>query len=736
MLVHEVTSAERPVDVVIATDAAFRPSRARASDAVFVLGLVAGVLLVAGRGGPLSAALLAPSLLFGPGLLWSRSVAARDRVEQLTVCIGLSIAVWMVVAHVLLSLQWWHPTAAVAVAVVASAAARWMQIVRSPQLATPTSTTTPTTTPTTKRSLERSDVVVVVVALGLWAISLPRINLDAMGDLGLLPVLPLTWIAALVLAVVGAARAVSAISTSGKRVAVMIAPILVILYGTLPAIAGTIRYPWAYKHVGVIRLLDETGRFHPDVDIYNNFSGFFGLGALVRGATGVDPTSYGAWFQLGAEAAILLVVWMLVRRSTDSIRVAHIATLVYLLTNWVGQNYFAAQTFGTFFGLLTLSLCFSWFAHSQTRRVPFLGRWLAGLSPIGAPAVSRATAWHRRVVIAVLFLALMMSHPLTPAAVGGAIGISWCLGWIRDRRLLALLAIAGLVWLLRCWTYFVVNAFDLGFGGSVADNADGNAKVIATSVPSGAAVVSDVTRLFSLGVWAVAALGVFLCWWTKRRVGVLLIAAAVPFAIPFVQSYGGEAIYRVYLYSLPLVAGLVGWVLVNTSPIRERRRVPQTSLRTSVLCLVLTAGFLVAHYGRERINHVAPSEVAMDEWIGANVAAPALVAQFADGYPHDSTASYPGLQVNDTYLPLVVDWLDASSQMPPAASLSIVADDLTALTEGTAYVVVSPGMIDSIRATGQLPISSTAATVTFLTSNPRFRVVHQIDDSWLLAVSR
>lgn len=722
MPVAEVTLARPPDDTAAA--AVVPPPRAAFTDVVFALGVVAVALLLAGRGGPLTAALLAPSLLLGPGLLWAPKVAARDRVEQLVIAIGLSITVWMIVAHVLLSLRWWHPTAAVVLIVSGTTLIRARQLARA--------TTSPALAP--RVSFPGADLAIVGLALGLWAVSLPLIDAAAIGDLGLLDVVPLTWLAALAIAIIGAARAASAHTTDGKRVAVMVAPVLIILYATMPAITNTIRYPWAYKHVGVIRLLDETGQLHPTVDIYNNFSGFFGMGALIRGATGVDPTSYAPWFQLGAEAAILFVVWLLVRRSTDSTRVAHLATLVYLLTNWVGQNYFAPQTFGTFFGLLTMALCFSWFAHPATRRLPFLGRRLAGLAPTAVPQVARSTMWHRRGVIAVLFLGLLMSHPLTPAAVGGAIALSWCLGWIRDRRLLALLLLSGLVWLTRCWTYFVVNAFDLGFGGSVAENADGNAGVVA-SPPPGAALVSEVTRLFSLVVWALAAIGVFLCWWTKRRVGVLLIAAAVPFAIPFVQSYGGEAIYRVYLYSLPLVAGLVGWVLVNTTPVTTRARVPQT-LRTSLVCLLLAGGFLVAHFGRERINHVDSGEVAMDEWIGANVAPPTIVAQLAGGYPHDSTASYPLLQVNDTYLPMVIDWLEPAPQLPPASALDEVADDLVELTTGTVYVVVSPGMIDSIRSTGELPLTSTAHAVAFLTSNQRFSVVHQIDDTWLLAVSR
>jgi hypothetical protein len=67
--------------------------------------------------------------------------------------------------------------------------------------------------------------------------------------------------------------------------------------------------------------------------------------------------------------------------------------------------------------------------------------------------------------------------------------------------------------------------------------------------------------------------------------------------------------------------------------------------------------------------------------------------------------------------------------------LDDVADDLLALTPGTPYVVVSPGMIDEIRTLGTFPVADTAEAVAFLLANDRFRLVAQIDDTYLVAVS-
>lgn len=711
------------------TAPSWRPRRMQFADVAALAAAFTAALLALGVRGPVSGFALGFCLLTVPGAMWSEAARPRGLVERLLVTVGLSVVVWMVVAFVLLSLRLWHPERAVEAVLLGIAGLhliRWRP--PAPVLRA---------TVVRERSLSRGEMLAITASLLLWAISCSWINPAAIGDWGLVTALPLTWFGAFLIALVTAARAASAAVTSGRRVAATIAPVLVMIYATMPLVASTIRYPWSYKHIGVIRLLDTTGRLHPDVDIYNNFSGFFGLGALLRGATGVDPTSYAAWFQLVVEAVALVAVWLLVRRCTDSVRVAHVASLIYLLTNWVGQNYFAPQAFGTVFGLSTLALCFSWFSTSESTGIPIIGRLLRQLSPQSPPLQSNRTQWNRRLVIGVLFLGLMMSHPLTPAAVVGTVVASWVLGWLRDKFLLGVLGVVGLLWLAACWRYFANNSFDLGFGGSLSKNASGNEHTsVANPLPAGVEAVGEITRLFSVTVWLLAAAGMVLCMWTMRRVGVLLIAALVPFGILVVQSYGGEAIYRVYLYSLPLMAGLIAFALVNSAPLQARKTLPQNVVRTSLLAVVLATGFLVAHFGREQINLVDPSEVAMEDWIALHVPDPALIAQFADTYPSASTARYPDFQISDTYSPYVVTMLGPSETLPDSAQLDEVADDLLALTAGTPYVVVGPGMIESVRALNQLPIESTVAAAEFLSSNPRFSFVHRVGDTWLFAVLR
>ena len=616
------------------------PCPAPSTDVAFWLAAIASVALTAGVGGTAAGLLFAAAIVVHPGVLVVRALGPVDQLERLVAVVAISVVSWVIVAHIALTLQVWEPRTTVGTVLAACAAVRIVQVVRRAELSS--------NRLSARQSLEQAaeqvrrvvasigggHLAVTVGALALWGSSVARLDVSDIGFSGLAGRLPISWLLAFGVLVVAAAVAATAERPSPARLVLATGSLIMVVYGTVALSIGTVRYPWAYKHIGVMRLLDETGRLHPDVDIYNNFSGFFGLGALARGATGVDPTSYAAWAQVVGEGFVVLAVGLLVLRLTSSTRVAQLAVVLYVLTNWVGQNYFAAQTLGSFLAIVVLALTWSWFR-------------------VDAPSVAPDVVVARRAVVALLFLGLLMVHPLTPVIVIAPVALAYALKRVHDRALLYAFIGVSVLWFVRSLPYFVGQGFDLGFGGSPTANADGNAVVGVP--PSMAEFVGLATRAFSVGVWLCAIVGAALAAWARRRIGLVAVVAMIPFGIPLVQSYGGEAIYRVYLYSLPLMCALIAWGIVTRTPIARRGRWPQPTILTSVLCLGLAAGMVMVHYGRERINQVEPSEVAMGDYIGDAIAGPAIVAQFGGGYPAQSTARYPEFQVDDTYTPHIVD---------------------------------------------------------------------------------
>ncbi len=708
--------------------------RAAVPDSLALAAAGLAVALTLGWRGPLVGALLAVVMVTLPGALVVAQVAPRDRAEAVVVAVGLSVVTWMLVAHVLLSLRWWQPRLVVAASAAALALGRTVAAAsgrpagRVARLRAGWSAGL--------RAVGWWQPLVLALALVVWAVSLPAIELDGLGDWGLVTELPALWFVALGGAVAVAMLAALRQRPSAGQVAMAIGAVLVIVYATVPLVSTTLRYPWTYKHLGVVRLLDETGRLHPDVDIYNNFSGMFGLAALVRGATGVDPEAYAAWSQLVGQALITLAAWVVVRRATGDVRVAHLSAVVLVLVDWVGQNYFSAQVLGTFLATAVLAMVVSWFTVPGSRRVPLLEGLLARLGPPAPsasldrpppPAPAARVVSARRWAVAATGLALAGTHALTASVTVLVVLALLVVGWVRDLRMVGALVAAVAIGMARAWPYFASRGADLGFGGSVASNVAGN--VHAVDPPRVVELVGLISKAFAVSVWALAVLGAVIGTRAGRRLGLAAVLAGVPFVMPLVQSYGGEAIYRVYLYALPGVTALAAVALVELGG-RFGRGIAVAA------GLVLAAGFVVVHYGRELQNHVDPSEVAIQEALAARPEPVLIGANFGDWTPADLSARYPMIQFSETWTPNISDELDPASAVPLVDQLDPIADDLLGLTDGSVYVTLGPGMIEVLHQTGSLPIASVDEALELLTSSQRFVVVTRIGDSALLRVTR
>jgi hypothetical protein len=703
---------------------------------VTVVGVAAAACLAFGWQGPVVAALVAVAILAFPGVLLVRLVAATDRAEAFVVVVATSVATWTIIAHVLLSVAWWHPREVAATVLGVLALVHAVVDARSRRAPGPGAV--PLGPLTALRTwwwqLGPAHLAVLAIAFAVWAATLGRIDTEAIGDWGLIARVPVPWLVVLAVGILLAVRAATSKAAETLRVAAAIGLVTVVLYATLPLVVSTIRYPWSYKHLGVIRLLDTTGRLHTDVDIYNTFSGMFGVGALVRGATGVDPESYAAWWQLGVTAFVLVAVWNLVRRISGDIRVAHLATVVFLVADWVGQNYFSPQSVATFLGITVLALVCSWFVAPvmgrprlllRPRPLAAVVRRLGPEATLDGQVVYRPVMMARRWCVVLVFGGLLMTHALTPAAVLLPIGAAVAIGWIRDWRLLTLGAVVAVAWAVRCIPYFESQGYDLGFGGAVSDNIAGNR--IGAVPPPTFELVGTLTRVFVVAVWMLAVAGFVRATRSGARTGMALLIAVTPFVVVLVNAYGGEAIYRVYLYSLPGVAALIA---AGLSARRSRVQRPLAA----VVVLALTAGFLVAHYGRERQNNVDSSEVAIERILGSLPDRQYVGTHFVSIGPLNQTATYPTVDFDDEWSPSVVEMLDRTSGVPFSEQLDRVADNLSSLTPGNTYLTVTPGMFEELRAEGGWPFAGVDDALALLATNPRFVAITHVDDSWLFRV--
>jgi len=136
-------------------------------------------------------------------------------------------------------------------------------------------------------------------------------------------------------------------------------------------------------------------------------------------------------------------------------------------------------------------------------------------------------------------------------------------------------------------------------------------------------------------IWGLACLGAILRMKQRHCDTSSILLALVLFPIVFVQSYGGEMLMRIYLFTLPMMAffaaalfytSLSKPLLISpkvmlpaktasqartTRHILPRRPAPGTTLLlVSAVSIVLLAGFLFTRYGNERVDYVTNAELA------------------------------------------------------------------------------------------------------------------------------
>jgi hypothetical protein len=103
-------------------------------------------------------------------------------------------------------------------------------------------------------------------------------------------------------------------------------------------------------------------------------------------------------------------------------------------------------------------------------------------------------------------------------------------------------------------------------------------------------------------------------------------------------SYGGEILFRVYLFMLPWLAVLAAAAFFHR---KDHRRPTPTPAVFTVVAAALTAALLVAYFGQERIAHIGTDDLAATEYFYGTAPPGSYLMQFASNSPTKVAADYP-----------------------------------------------------------------------------------------------
>ncbi|MFI9829917.1 lipopolysaccharide biosynthesis protein [Streptomyces sp. NPDC051913] len=451
------------------------------------------------------------------------------------------------------------------------------------------------------------------------ALRLGETDLDRMGGLGLISVLPLPTL-------VGAALLVlsfgSLLWLDREHKALLLIALLatVVSLHALPAVIETEpRFATAWQHLGFLDYIDRTGSAVPDLDARWSWPGFFAAAAFVAQACGVtDLTELIRWWPLAIQLLYLAPMFLLVRSMRASWKAKWTGLWVFVLSGWVGQDYFSPQGFTYLLYLVFTAILLVYFRAPRviwTRKRP------------GEVEVEPTDRRQRAVLLMVvigLFAASVPAHQLTPFVMLGVLAALVLIGKSELRGLPILFAVLVAVWVgFMAEPYWSGHFDDLfggvgGVGGNVSSSVSGRIE----GGSSTHKLVLYTRVLLAGGVMAFACWG----WWRRRdhhyRERSLLVLTFVPFLGFGMQSYGGEMALRVFMFALPGAALLMGLALFPrtglTAKERDKDRASLAPMAAVLAGLLLMFGFLVARWGNEPFERIRPGEVAAMEYVYAH----------------------------------------------------------------------------------------------------------------------
>lgn len=580
--------------------------------------------------------------------------------------------------------------------------------------------------PTPDRRARHSAIFVVLAAvwvgLGVWGSS--TADLTAIGGVGLVAVLPaIFWLSVIGLNVTFAIAIRR--QAHGWALAALVVALIIVIVGAAATAVDIPRGEVTFRHAGIVDALSSGMRPDGSIDAYFDWPGYFTWLSTVAKAAGLDGV-----IGLGLWAPVLtVVVWAaLVRNIFVTLGAtrnwAWVGVWLFVLGNWIDQDYLSPQGFG--FGvylaviLLAVGPLAAW---TSVPLLPYLREsgvigvidWWRERQPLEPDSRRRTGAL---VLSIVLVAGLVPSHQLTPIAVVLALAAIAVLGRSWAPWLAPLVLAMVFIWFLTGAENFL-DGHPLVQDTAGLQNAASANLVDRLKGSQGHEVVARVRILLTGAMWILAVVGASLSGRRQLRIAVPAALAFAPFLLVPMQTYGGEMLLRAALFSLPFVALLMAAIFVP--PLPQQRIGLATVAMLSVVGTVLAVASLAARYGNAAFDMFTQSEID-----GVNAAyrlAPpgALFVSAAHPTPWQDTEY---VEHNTTTLQDICE---------PVST----ADECFQMLRGRAWDAGAPGLVlivnrsseNAIQLQGLLPPAMLAGTIDRVMADPAGTRVYTNADS-------
>ena len=575
-------------------------------------------------------------------------------------------------------------------------------------------------------------LIALVVAAGLWVGAIIKARGHSVGVYGLLPILGVPFIAAVVVTIGALVVALRFIHTAWPVAVIALGLLVVELNGTPMFLATTpLGNLSTYEHFGVVDYLLHGGALNDPLDVYQQWPGFFAAAAGLVRLTGESPLTNSNWAQLFFEALNALVLFDIARRfSRGHQAVPYVAVLLFETVTWEGQFYYSPQTMAFTFTLLFMFFLLPLLETGRLRRLFAERAWLR-VPPLDIPEEKQVDGFKAAplaVGLIAIFTAITVMHQLSPYFVFASVAGLWVLGVFRRPRVIAVLATILLGYPLLHIGALSHNQWLTGFSFSQTTSAYPATNGFAIQLQS------KLSEVIGLGFWFITGTCALSY---RRRIGIVAIPAvlsAVPFSLILLNSYSGEAINRVFLFSSPWCA------LIIAMRLGDLARGPMLKWAFVGMWAVLAAlgSAQVQDFGLFSTEQITPGEIQASAYFLNHAPRNTMLVLAVPDFParvngqyvlHDVTQEVNDPLAND------VDNCDApeteaiSSISPPGCRFTTdpqaLALSVTTLARGSAYLVIGPSMYRYVDYAGDLTSATLPALITRLKASAYWKVWYE-----------
>jgi hypothetical protein len=604
-------------------------------------------------------------------------------------------------------------------------------------------------------------LVMYVLALKVSPGPLRGVDPADINGLGLIAALPASAFAAILIMLVSFFVTVAQSTDRKFLLLFQIAAITFALHGAGALVAEEPRFPTAYIHAGFVEFIGRTGETAINIDARMGWPGFFALFAFVTKAAGIsDLTPILNWTPLLSNLLYLLPFVLILRQVVATTRARWFAALLFVLVQWIGQDYFSSQGFTFALYLAFVAILLRWFGRVEPRKKPIapkglrklLGR-LDAMTPgeLANTGMYRADKLLMLMLMIALFVAATASHQITPFMMLGVLtaflilkrtSLTWALPFS--------LGMVVLTWISYQAVGFWAGQIEAIFGGlgRILTNLQTNTGDRIEGTDPLHALVLQARLGILMVILALAAVGLF----RRMRRGVFDRAALILLCVPVtalgLQSYGGEIGLRIYMFALPGACLLAAFaffpnlpadsadVREETVPLRKRnaRFNPELTKKVSLVlaacfAVAFSMAFLVARYGNEQFERVTAGEVAAMHYV----------------YEHDRPSArvvYMTSQLGPEVTP-TLPWGERDIERVNFAGQALVHKDPTnvsgvveRLTPGpesprNTYLVVNRGQINFLQLNENFPEGWGEKFRATLDATPQLKKVYSNKDAAL-----